>query len=212
MDSTMAHRTFTNLPPERRAEIIAVALAEFTAHDYESASLSKVMDQVGVTRGAFYRYFDGKESLYRYLIDTCLEEKRLFIEKRLDVKAGDFFAVLRHGMECHLAFHLERPEMVAFLLNAHRNGHVRPEEFFLIVDGAKAFSEGVRAAQRSGTLSPDFEAPFLGHLISRLMMDLAPYIKEHCAGDGKHRAGTDPAKVRRVFDQTIRFLKHGLVP
>lgn len=206
----MPHQTFANLPPERRAEIVSISLAEFTAHEYESASLSKIMDEVGVTRGAFYRYFEGKEALYRYLIDLCLEEKQRFVEKHLDLGSRDFFAILRQGMECHLAFHLEHPDRVAFLLSAHRNGDVKPEQFFLIADGARTFSDGVRFAQRAGAINSDFDPAFLGYLISRVMVDLAPYIQEHCGAKGRSQANPNPEKVRRIFDQTILMLRRGV--
>lgn len=52
---TMPLKTFENLPPERKKEIINAGLEEFSLHDFRSASLSKIIEKLGIAKGSFYR-------------------------------------------------------------------------------------------------------------------------------------------------------------
>ena len=65
----MPLKTFENLSPERKKEIIDTCLEEFTLHDYREASLTRIIQKLGLAKGSFYRYFESKKDLYIYLID-----------------------------------------------------------------------------------------------------------------------------------------------
>lgn len=65
----MPLKTFFNLPKERQKEIINICFKEFAQNDYESASLSRVISNLGLAKGSFYRYFENKRELYFYLVD-----------------------------------------------------------------------------------------------------------------------------------------------
>ena len=63
--------TFTNLPAEKRDRLLALALAEFAANDYPSASISRIVSQAGIATGSLYQYFAGKRALYLHLVDLA---------------------------------------------------------------------------------------------------------------------------------------------
>ena len=53
-----------NLTEERKKEIIDTCLREFALHDYNEVSLSKIIAELGLAKGSFYRYFETKRDLY----------------------------------------------------------------------------------------------------------------------------------------------------
>ncbi len=61
--------TFLNLKKSRQKEIIDVCLEEFTSNDYAKASINRIIKKLGIAKGSFYRYFENKEDLYRYLVE-----------------------------------------------------------------------------------------------------------------------------------------------
>jgi TetR/AcrR family transcriptional regulator len=67
----VALKTFNNLTLKRREEIITACLEEFPLHEYETASLSNIVNMLGLAKGSFYRYFENKQSLYFFLLDDC---------------------------------------------------------------------------------------------------------------------------------------------
>lgn len=52
------------------------ALDEFAAHGFSAASLNRIIDAAGISKGSMYYYFDGKEDLYAHV--TRVELGRLF--------------------------------------------------------------------------------------------------------------------------------------
>ena len=72
----MVRPRFAKLPPTQQQAILGAALEEFAAHGFHDASLNRVIDAAGISKGSMYYYFDGKEDLYIHVARVELE--RLF--------------------------------------------------------------------------------------------------------------------------------------
>ena len=48
------------------------AMDEFAAHGFHDASLNRVIESAGISKGSMYYYFNGKEDLYAYVARTGL--------------------------------------------------------------------------------------------------------------------------------------------
>jgi AcrR family transcriptional regulator len=59
----MAHPRFYNLDPQRQQHIIEVAGQELARSGYKGSSLNAIIEAAGLSKGAFYYYFDSKEDL-----------------------------------------------------------------------------------------------------------------------------------------------------
>ncbi len=86
----MPMKTFLNLSEERKRRIIDAALREFILYDYRDASLTRIIQSLGLAKGSFYRYFGSKRELYAYLIEygkrnTSNIVKRIFSGPMTDV-------------------------------------------------------------------------------------------------------------------------------
>lgn len=65
------------------AGILNSAATLFVSRSYADVSMDDIAEASGVTKGALYHHFDGKEALYLAMMHNVLEEKR-----RLFVKTG----------------------------------------------------------------------------------------------------------------------------
>jgi AcrR family transcriptional regulator len=81
----MPRPRFDKLAPERRAQILAVAAAEFAEHGYEASSFNRIIERSGLSKGAIYYYFDDKEDLYTTVLRDALQ--------RLVTDVGDLASV-----------------------------------------------------------------------------------------------------------------------
>ena len=59
-------------PPRSSRRSCGAALDEFAAHGFHDASLNRVIDAAGISKGSMYYYFDGKEDLYAYVAQVEL--------------------------------------------------------------------------------------------------------------------------------------------
>lgn len=85
----MPQKTFMNLTKERQKEIIDACLREFALHDYNEVSLSKIIAELGLAKGSFYRYFESKRELYEYLIEYARKMNIGLFEKTLQDPGDD---------------------------------------------------------------------------------------------------------------------------
>lgn len=60
----MPRPRFNKLSAEKRERILEAAAKEFAAHGYDGASLNRILDEAGISKGAAYYYFDDKADLY----------------------------------------------------------------------------------------------------------------------------------------------------
>ncbi|MDN5761642.1 MAG: TetR/AcrR family transcriptional regulator [Microlunatus sp.] len=74
----MVRPRFANLAPEQQQAILRAALDEFATHGFHDASLNRVIEAAGISKGSMYYYFEGKEDLYTYV--ARIEVERLLAE------------------------------------------------------------------------------------------------------------------------------------
>jgi AcrR family transcriptional regulator len=60
----MPRPRFEKLPAEKQERILEAAAKEFTANGYDGASLNRILEEAGISKGAAYYYFDDKADLY----------------------------------------------------------------------------------------------------------------------------------------------------
>jgi len=60
----VARPRFHKLPPAQQQAILRAAFDEFATHGFRSASLNRIIDAAGISKGSMYYYFDGKAELY----------------------------------------------------------------------------------------------------------------------------------------------------
>ena len=71
----MPKPTFLNLKEEKQKDFIHTCLEEFSQHPFGEASISKIVQELGIAKGSIYQYFEDKSDLYHYLIEISLDRK-----------------------------------------------------------------------------------------------------------------------------------------
>lgn len=66
----MSPRTrFDNLDPERRERLLSVAAREFAERGYEAASVNRIIEEAGTSKGSLYYYFEDKSDLFATAVE-----------------------------------------------------------------------------------------------------------------------------------------------
>lgn len=60
----MPRPRFEKLSPEKRERILEAAAQEFATYGYAQASLNRILETAGISKGAAYYYFDDKADVY----------------------------------------------------------------------------------------------------------------------------------------------------
>lgn len=70
----MPRPRFEKLAREKKKAILAAAAAEFAGKGYAGASINRIIEAAGISKGAMYYYFDDKEDLFHSVILDIHEE------------------------------------------------------------------------------------------------------------------------------------------
>ena len=76
---------------ETRIKIIEAAIRLFSTHGYNKASVDDICGEAGVSKGAFYHHFKGKQALFLTLLDGWLQIIDNAIETSNDKTAPETF-------------------------------------------------------------------------------------------------------------------------
>ncbi|MGB7537520.1 MAG: TetR/AcrR family transcriptional regulator [Anaerolineales bacterium] len=80
---------------ETRAKIIQAAQDLFSKTGYESASVSEICDQAGISKGAFYHHFPSKQSVFLELLSDWLKGIDLGLETLRNSRPGTEQSLVR---------------------------------------------------------------------------------------------------------------------
>ncbi|HKJ91527.1 MAG TPA: helix-turn-helix domain-containing protein [Longimicrobiales bacterium] len=101
----MARSRFENLELTKQEAILAAAAEEFAERGYESASLNRIIDDAGISKGSLYYYFEDKEDLFattwRRAVERLLADAGPFEPEKLesDTYWDEFREWVRRSME-----------------------------------------------------------------------------------------------------------------
>jgi AcrR family transcriptional regulator len=70
----MVRSRFARLPTGQQQLIRQAAVDEFAARGFHDASLNRIIEAAGISKGSMYYHFDGKEDLYAYVARAELEQ------------------------------------------------------------------------------------------------------------------------------------------
>lgn len=63
---------FFALSQEKQSRIIEAAIEEFSKVIYHDASINQIIKNAEISRGSFYQYFEDKDDLFFYIIETII--------------------------------------------------------------------------------------------------------------------------------------------
>ena len=115
--------TFHNLSPTRKKVIAEEAIKEFAVHEYEAASLSAIIQRLGLAKGSFYRYFSHKAHLYEYLLQHATQFRLNFEKELFAPPIEDFFELLVDNFAAKIHFDQQYPIYSAFLYQVMQEKH-----------------------------------------------------------------------------------------
>ncbi len=167
-------RTF--IETARRAQIMAAAIDAIAELGYGQASLARIAERAGTSKGVICYHFDGKDDLVRELVAELTAKGRAYLAPRLEAESTGA-GMLRAYIESNLAFVLEYRNHVAAVveiaLNA-RSADGRPlYDLSVRESGAEALRQLLAHFQGTGEFRPDFD-PAVMALAIRAALDAVP--------------------------------------
>lgn len=95
-------------------QIIDIATTEFVEKGLAGARIDEIAGKA--TKRKIYYYFEGKEELYRAVLERAYKRVRAS-ENEVDIEAGTAVEALRNLIEHEVRYHSQHPELVRLVMN-----------------------------------------------------------------------------------------------
>ncbi|MEO0894780.1 MAG: TetR/AcrR family transcriptional regulator [Bacteroidota bacterium] len=214
----MPQYTFLNLAPEKRKRIIEISLEEFAHHDFESASVSRIVKKIGVAKGSFYRYFRNKLDLYTYLVDTTTKLRLDTVEELFQQTEG-FFDLLTQDFYMRIKFDIEYPLHGKFLYNIMQERHSKDLGNMMLKTKRKmveVISGMVKKFQAKGEVRQDIDTEIMAFQIIQTQFGindyLSLYLKKLSAQEKRIMTLHDipQEEIIRIIKSFVNILRQGM--
>lgn len=189
---------------ETRRRILAAARVRFARDGFRSTTNRRIADDVGITSGAIYHYFDSKSALYAAVYCDTVDRMYTAFEQAADTEDGlidQYRAVLR----CSCALQDQDSSITGFLVAVAQETQRRPELLALLSPQrgrhARFFSGLVDAAAARGEIADDVDRRALADLLGAVMTGLAR----------ASEAAGDPRRYTAAVEVLERYLEGALV-
>jgi TetR/AcrR family transcriptional regulator, transcriptional repressor of aconitase len=149
---------------ERREQILGGARRCFAEHGYEGATVARLEDATGLSRGAIFNYFASKEDLF---VELAVEDAHRMSEVWL---TGGLPALVEEVLELDpawLGVYLELVRRARTDRDFHRRIEERQQEV------APVNRARIEEAQRTGELRDDLAAKDIGQFVNLVLNGLA---------------------------------------
>ncbi|HRQ38724.1 MAG TPA: TetR/AcrR family transcriptional regulator [Chloroflexota bacterium] len=211
----MPKETFFNLPAEKRQHFLEIALTEFASHDYDNASISRIVAQAGIAKGSFYQYFADKADLYRYLLELGAQEKAQFMTTPPPEADMDIFAYLAWLGQAGIQFELAHPQLSQIGYRAVRSGEMPSELMQQARAGAYTFfAQLVTQGKAQGNMDPQIDEELAAFIFHTIFTELGGYLLNRMGEDAAeqlaHGRSFYDSPAAALFNQTIHILQFGM--
>ncbi len=169
-----SERTF--IETARRAQIVDAATRTIAEEGYARASLGRIADRAGISRGLISYHFTGKEELITEVVRGVIEQARDYMLPRIAAEPTGP-GMVRAYIESNLVFIREhRDQLIAVVeIARHRVAEDKPRDVPRreLHEGVRALAELLSRFQEAGDLRADFD-PHAVAIAIRAAIDAVP--------------------------------------
>lgn len=112
----MPKKVFVELDKEKQDRIVEAALKEFAEYGYENGSTNRIVKDCGISKGSLFKYFDNKEELYFYLIDTAYVQMAEETSVDISKMSKDLFERVIEYSVAEISWYISHPIEGKFLI------------------------------------------------------------------------------------------------
>ena len=174
MDGQRKDRTF--IETARRAQIMAAAIDTIAELGYGQASLARIAERAGTSKGVILYHFSGKDDLIKELVAELSARGRAYLGPRLEAEPTGA-GMLRTYIESNLAFMRENRNHVVAAVEIALNGRGADGsplyDFSIREAGVAALRQLLAHFQGTGEFRADFD-PLVMAMAIRAALDAVP--------------------------------------
>lgn len=114
----MPTKLFFELNRDKQIKILSAAISEFATHGYTNSSTNSIVKNCGISKGSLFKYFDNKEELYFYILDTVTAEFAESIGAQAVNLSHELFERIIEYSALEFSWYIQNPEKSKLIVSA----------------------------------------------------------------------------------------------
>lgn len=195
---------------DRREELLEAAMNEFAVKSYDEASLNNIIKNAGISKGTFYYHFRDKQDLYLTLLQSLVDVKMEFLERRMKGYVHNEDLNIFENLKLQARFGVElakeQPKYYLFglMFRREKGSEIYEKAMSSFDDTSETYFDSMVAdAVKRGDFREGVSASFIKKIVTFLLYRANEIID--ISG-----SGVDFDHTLRDFDELIDFMQFGL--
>lgn len=188
---------------EMRQRIIECTARIIGDRGYAETSIARIVEEVGISQGTFYRYFDTRQDLFDVVLPTYAERMLEFIQKHVEVDAVGLEREMQR-MTAFLDFVADHPWFARIVDEANVQAPAGNDAYFdRVINGfVRTLNRAVERGEIQGYEPDELEGIAIALLAARNY-----YAKVYLSGMGKiGESRSSVLKGYRAFIERALFI------
>jgi AcrR family transcriptional regulator len=168
---------FTQLADSKQKSIIDASVYEFANNGFKNASVNKIVEKAGISKGSLFNYFKSKNLLFDHIYQIALHEVKTYLAKvRDESEYDDFFTRFSKIINSGITFINKHPRLARIyfrLLNSDDSPHgkaiikkLHSEAIRYLTDFVET---GIERNELRSTLNPTTVAFLMESILNRIL-------------------------------------------
>lgn len=200
----MPTERFYHLPAAKKKTIRDAAVGEFTRVPFEKASINKIIQSAGISRGSFYTYFEDKRDVLGYIFEDAAEKFQNGWVSCAERNGGDLWKTAESFL--HYSIVNTEENVLQLVKNIVDSEKMFGVTHRLCRENNQGQKEMQEVMYRSIDISDfkDQSIETFGTLVTMIFFELA-----HCMGWYYHHP-EDEEKIKKLFREKLEILQYGI--
>ncbi len=175
--SSTSTNKFEQLAELKQKSIIDASVNEFANNGFKNASVNKIVEKAGISKGSLFNYFKSKNLLFDHIYQIALREVKSYLAKvRDESKNDDFFTRFSKIINSGVTFINKHPRLARIyfrLLNSDDSPHgkaiiqkLHSEAIRYLTDFVKT---GIERKELRSELNPSTVAFLMESTLNRIL-------------------------------------------
>jgi AcrR family transcriptional regulator len=160
-------RTFTETA--RRAQIVEAAIDTIAEVGYARASLARIGERIGISKGLIGYHFAGKDELINQVASEIVEQMKAYMILRILAEAESGPRFLRAYIGSSLAFMQEHRNYMVAMVEISRGSADGQQQIGGVDEAVRILEQHLARFQSDGQLRPDFDPSVMALAIRATM-------------------------------------------
>jgi len=204
-----------NLPKEKQEIILRAAQNEFARHGFDLASIQRLVETSGISRGSCYQYFEDKTDIFITVLKRLRDKKLEYMASVLAMRDDlGYFDFLKLAVKAGFEYVRKEPQAYRIAKELFTSRTLNTKELLTVLedealadmglDASTLYMKPIKNSIARGEMTDTYSPEFISTYTQIVLRGVGEFLISKKIKDSPVAAGEE------MYDNIITVLKYGL--